>query len=96
MLFWQRAWPVLLNLLSRSVRALALSLLYFYQSFLRSWLNASCRFTPTCSQYAVEAFQQQPPHIAFYLTGRRLCRCHPWGPFGLDPVPTRLKETSQT
>ncbi len=47
----------------------------------------SCRFTPTCSQYAVEALRRHGPLRGSWLTLRRLSRCHPWGGSGYDPVP---------
>lgn len=47
----------------------------------------SCRYTPTCSQYAVEALRKHGPLKGMYLAVRRLLRCHPWGGHGHDPVP---------
>jgi putative membrane protein insertion efficiency factor len=46
-----------------------------------------CRFTPSCSQYAIEALQIHGVFHGGMLAGRRLCRCHPWGGCGHDPVP---------
>jgi uncharacterized protein len=48
---------------------------------------ARCRFLPTCSQYACEAIEHHGAGRGSWLTFRRLSRCHPFGPFGLDPVP---------
>jgi len=48
-----------------------------------------CRFTPTCSQYALEAIQQHGSLRGSWLTVRRICRCHPWGDCGHDPVPQK-------
>jgi putative membrane protein insertion efficiency factor len=47
-----------------------------------------CRFEPTCSQYAIEAIGTHGVTRGSWLAARRLCRCHPWGGCGLDPVPT--------
>lgn len=47
----------------------------------------SCRFTPTCSAYAVEAIKKHGPVKGLYLAVRRILRCHPWGGSGYDPVP---------
>jgi hypothetical protein len=47
----------------------------------------SCRFTPTCSQYAVEAVQARGALAGTLLAAKRICRCHPWGGCGHDPVP---------
>ena len=46
-----------------------------------------CRFTPTCSQYGLEAFRKHGLFKGGYLTIRRILRCHPWGGSGYDPVP---------
>jgi hypothetical protein len=48
-----------------------------------------CRFTPSCSQYAIEASQIHGVFRGGALAGRRLCRCHPWGGCGHDPVPEK-------
>ncbi|MDB6034432.1 MAG: yidD [Verrucomicrobiales bacterium] len=46
-----------------------------------------CRFTPTCSAYALEALQTHGAFKGSCLAAHRLCRCHPWGGSGFDPVP---------
>jgi uncharacterized protein len=53
-------------------------------------LGMGCRFTPTCSQYAIEAVRSHGTFKGSALALRRLCRCHPWGGFGPDPVPTAM------
>ena len=50
-------------------------------------LPPSCRFTPTCSQSALDALRKYGPLKGLWLTLRRLARCHPWGGSGYDPVP---------
>jgi putative membrane protein insertion efficiency factor len=50
-------------------------------------VHRSCRFEPTCSHYAIEAFQLHGFFKGGWLALRRICRCHPWGPWGYDPVP---------
>ncbi len=57
-----------------------------YQSF-RVGRMSPCRFTPTCSVYAVEAIHRHGARRGLVLAARRLGRCRPGGPFGLDPVP---------
>ena len=59
----------------------------FYQRFISPLTPPSCRFTPTCSQYAVEAIRKHGPVRGLYLAVRRILRCHPWGGSGYDPVP---------
>lgn len=61
--------------------------IYFYRNFISPITPPSCRFTPTCSQYAIEAIRKHGPFKGLYLTIRRLLRCHPWGGSGYDPVP---------
>jgi len=51
-------------------------------------LGMGCRFSPTCSQYALEAVQRHGVGRGALLAARRLCRCHPWGDCGHDPVPS--------
>lgn len=58
-----------------------------YQLLISSWLPATCRFTPTCSQYAIIAITKYGIIKGFLLTIKRLSRCHPWGGSGHDPVP---------
>ena len=48
---------------------------------------ARCRFTPTCSEYALEAIRKRGALIGVWLAFKRIARCHPWGGCGLDPVP---------
>jgi putative membrane protein insertion efficiency factor len=66
---------------------LMLTLIAFYRSFISPLTPPSCRFTPTCSQYAVEAIEKYGPVKGLWLAVRRLLRCHPWGGSGYDPVP---------
>ena len=61
--------------------------IYFYRNCISPFTPPSCRFTPTCSQYAIEALKKHGPFKGMYLTIRRLLRCHPWGGSGYDPVP---------
>lgn len=62
-------------------------LIRFYQVCISPYKPPTCRFTPTCSEYALQAFRKWGPFKGLYLTVRRLLRCHPWGGSGYDPVP---------
>lgn len=53
---------------------------------------SACRFTPSCSHYAIEALQRHGSFRGTWLTARRLCRCHPWGGQGFDPVPRMARK----
>ena len=59
----------------------------FYQRYISPLTPPSCRFTPTCSVYALEALRKHGPWKGTWLAVRRLLRCHPWGGHGYDPVP---------
>ena len=58
-----------------------------YQILLSPLLGQSCRYHPTCSQYAVEAIEKYGPIKGIWLGIKRIARCHPWGGSGHDPVP---------
>ena len=58
-----------------------------YQLVLSPLLGPRCRFYPSCSAYALEALTTHGALRGSWLAGRRLLRCHPWNPGGLDPVP---------
>lgn len=61
--------------------------IYFYQRSLSPMLPRSCRYTPTCSQYTIEAIKKYGPLKGLKLGIKRLLTCHPWGGHGYDPVP---------
>ena len=66
---------------------LLILLVRLYQRYISPLTPPSCRYTPTCSQYAVEALQKHGPLRGSWLALKRLLRCHPWGGSGYDPVP---------
>ncbi|MBX6324385.1 MAG: membrane protein insertion efficiency factor YidD, partial [Rhodospirillaceae bacterium] len=68
-------------------RALCLALIRLYQYLLSPLLPKSCRYLPTCSEYAAEAVTTHGVLRGGWLALRRLLRCHPWGGAGYDPVP---------
>ncbi len=58
-----------------------------YQWFISPVIGASCRYTPTCSTYTVEALKKHGPFKGLYLSIKRIISCNPWGGHGHDPVP---------
>ena len=66
---------------------LMLLLIRFYQYAIRPMLPPRCRYTPTCSQYAVEAVSKHGALKGGWLALKRIARCHPFGSSGHDPVP---------
>ncbi len=66
---------------------LLIGLVKGYRLLLSPWLGSSCRFTPTCSAYSLEALEQHGAAAGTYLTLARIARCHPWCAGGHDPVP---------
>lgn len=66
-----------------------IALIRAYQIIIRSVMFNHCRFSPSCSQYAIEAIEGYGLLRGGYLAAARLLRCHPWHPGGLDPVPER-------
>lgn len=70
-------------------RALCILLIRGYQWLIAPLLTPSCRFAPSCSAYAAEAIERHGVLGGIWLALGRLCRCHPWGGAGYDPVPER-------
>lgn len=64
-----------------------LGLVYFYRYCISPLKPPTCRYTPTCSEYAILAIKKHGPLKGAYLATRRILRCHPWGGHGYDPVP---------
>ena len=69
------------------IRAALIGLVQGYRLLLSPWLGSACRFTPTCSAYALAALQRHGAAAGSYLTLARLARCHPWCDGGIDEVP---------
>ena len=80
-------WNKLSSALKRLLALPLLALVKFYQYCISPYTPPACRFTPTCSQYAVEALKKYGPIKGSWLTIKRLLRCHPWGGSGYAPVP---------
>ncbi|RYD71629.1 MAG: membrane protein insertion efficiency factor YidD [Sphingobacteriales bacterium] len=62
-------------------------LIKIYQWTLSPLLGPKCRYTPTCSQYGIQALRKYGPIKGLWLTVKRIASCNPWGGHGHDPVP---------
>ena len=69
------------------MRRFVVAIIRAYQYVLSPWWGQQCRFTPTCSHYAIEAVERHGVLTGSWLATRRILRCHPWKPGGFDPVP---------
>jgi hypothetical protein len=68
-------------------KKIAILFVKFYQAAIRPLLPNSCRYTPSCSQYSIEAINKYGALKGSWLGLKRILRCHPWGGHGYDPVP---------
>ncbi len=66
---------------------IAMALIRTYRIVLSPLLPRACRFHPSCSEFALEAIRKYGLIRGGWLAGRRILRCHPWNPGGIDPVP---------
>lgn len=84
----------LIIILSRFVTWLLLIPVYIYRGVISPLLPPSCRYTPTCSRYTIEALKRHGPIRGSYLSAKRILSCNPWGGSGFDPVPEKRQEKS--
>ena len=71
------------------MKYLFILLIRIYQKIISPLFPGSCRFSPTCSQYAVEAIKNHGTIKGLYLGTKRILKCNPWGGCGYDPVPEK-------
>jgi len=64
-----------------------------YQRTISPWLGEHCRFYPTCSNYCIEALERHGMVYGLWLALKRICKCHPFHPGGIDPVPKKKNRT---
>jgi len=70
-------------------RVLFVALIRFYQLAISPYLPKSCRYTPTCSEYTIQALKTRGIIVGLFLSTRRIISCNPWGGHGHDPVPPK-------
>ncbi|WP_223266597.1 membrane protein insertion efficiency factor YidD [Luteibaculum oceani] len=73
----------------RIIRSIFKTPVKIYQWIISPLFPANCRFTPTCSQYTIEAIEVHGPIKGWFLGLKRISKCHPWGQSGYDPVPKK-------
>jgi putative membrane protein insertion efficiency factor len=66
-----------------------------YRYLISPFLPPACRFTPTCSDYCLQAIEKHGALAGLFLTAKRVCRCHPWGGHGYDPVPEKWNSNAK-
>lgn len=71
---------------------LCLFMIRLYQLFISPMKGSCCRFEPSCSEYAKEAFLLHGILKGATLTAKRILKCHPWGKYGYDPVPSNVQD----
>lgn len=73
--------------MNKILGAVFIGMIKFYQMAISPYLAPSCRYTPSCSQYGIEAIKKYGAFKGGFLTLKRVLSCHPWGGHGHDPVP---------
>ena len=68
------------------LKLIPLAIIRFYQYAISPLLKPSCRFTPSCSQYGIDAVNKYGAFKGSWMALKRILRCHPWGKSGYDPV----------
>jgi len=78
--------------MSKVISGLLIGLIKLYQGAISPLLPGACRYSPTCSQYGVDALKRFGPLKGGWLTLKRFASCNPWGGHGHDPVPPLTKK----
>ncbi|MGD0664689.1 MAG: membrane protein insertion efficiency factor YidD [Rhabdochlamydiaceae bacterium] len=71
------------------MKNILIGVIKLYQWTIGPVIGETCRFYPSCSHYGVEALKKHGALKGSWLTIKRICRCHPWNPGGIDPVPEK-------
>ncbi len=78
-------------MITKALQWLFIKIVRFYQLVISPFFPPSCRYQPTCSEYALQALKRHGPFYGSWLALKRLLRCQPWGGHGHDPVPPKRK-----
>lgn len=81
----------LLQIIGKGIAQILVLPIRFYQKCITPYTPPSCRFTPTCSEYARQALLKHGPIKGTILAAWRIIRCNPWGGYGYDPVPDKFE-----
>jgi|GEM_PF-428861 len=79
----------LINAIHESVKWILIKIVRLYQLTISPWIGQSCRHSPTCSAYMIEAIREWGAVRGVWLGVKRIGKCHPWGTSGYDPVPKK-------
>ena len=71
------------------IKTILIGVIKLYQWTIGPVIGETCRFYPSCSHYGVEALKKHGALKGSWLIIKRICRCHPWNPGGIDPVPEK-------
>lgn len=76
------------------IKGMLIGIILFYQRYISRFTPPTCRFYPTCSHYGLEAIKSYGPIKGSWLTVKRLLKCHPFHPGGIDLVPEKKEDLS--
>ena len=79
-------------MLNKFITVPLIILIRAYQLIVSPILGSNCRFSPTCSEYAIESLKSHGLIKGLFLTIKRIGKCHPWGGHGYDPIPTKINK----
>ena len=79
-------------MINKLIIQILIKVIKIYQFFISPMLGQNCRYLPTCSEYSIQSFQQFGIVKGFVLSIKRISKCHPWGNYGYDPVPKKIRE----
>ncbi|MEN9523404.1 MAG: rane protein insertion efficiency factor YidD [Bacteroidota bacterium] len=77
----------MIKIILKPIEWILLAMIKIYQITLSPFIGNSCRYTPTCSHYGIEALKKHGAILGTWLMIKRIARCNPWGGHGYDPVP---------